>query len=78
MAQQVRIFTEELLNLPGYSNAKDLAPQRAEAMKRLEQAVSQCLQEAADQIRSVEWLQSSGASGSGSFTQLTAIVRFGS
>lgn len=68
----VRIFSVQLLNDPGHFKGKDT--ERTEGLANLNQEVDQVLRE--HPMATVEFHQSSAASQYGSFTQLTAIVRW--
>ncbi len=71
----IQVFSVELKNKPGYgANAVGIAKEREEAISRFQLEVNEFMQVHPE--ASVVWLQSSGASKYGSFTQLTAIISY--
>ena len=70
--KQVKIFSSELRNSPGYTETHDA--QRDMAVKQMEAQVNELL--ARYPTATVGWYQTSASGSHGSFTQLTAVVSF--
>lgn len=72
LVMQVRIFSMQLLNRPGYK--VDPADERQTAISSLEFQINDFLEK--HSRATIQWLQDSASSEYGSFTQLTAIITY--